>query len=51
MFLFEKSMISTCKWIERKMGYDSNLWRWGEIHQIEFRHNLSLNSILRKIFS
>ena len=49
--LLEKSMISTCQWLEENMGYDIDDWKWGKIHHVQFRHGLSVKAPLDKILN
>ena len=44
--LIEKSLVESCLWLEDNMGYDSFGWKWGNIHQAEFQHSLSLKKPL-----
>ena len=51
LYLLEKSMISTCQWLEENMGYEIDDWKWGKIHHVQFRHGLSVKAPLDKILN
>jgi penicillin amidase len=48
--LIENSLNQTCNWLEKRFGIDSENWNWGEIHQAQFRHSLSIQPPMDKIF-
>ena len=49
--LIEKSLIESCLWLEENMGYESSGWKWGNIHQAEFQHILSVKKPLNQVFN
>ncbi len=50
LHLLEKSMIDTCHWLEENMGYEVEDWSWGKIHHAQFRHGMSIQKPLDKVF-
>ena len=42
--LIEKSLVESSPWLEENMGYEAFGWKWGNIHQAEFQHSLSIKN-------
>jgi penicillin amidase len=49
--LIEKSLVESCLWLEENMGYESSGWNWGNLHQAEFQHSLSVKKPLNQVFN
>ena len=49
--LIEKSLVESCLWLEENMGHEASGWKWGNIHQAEFQHSLSVKKPLNKVFN
>jgi len=49
--LIEKSLVESCLWLEENMGYEASGWKWGNIHQAEFQHSLSVKKPLHQVFN
>ena len=47
--LIEKTLISTCLWLEENLGYNPDEWQWGKIHTTSFQHGLTLGQELLSI--
>ena len=48
--LLETSMIETYDWLKHNLNEEEN-WIWGNIHKITFRHGMSIQNPLDKIFN
>ena len=48
--LLEDSMVDTYNWLKNNLG-DENNWQWGNIHQVTFRHGMSVKKPLDKILN
>jgi len=40
--IIEKTLISTCIWLESNLGYNPEEWIWGKIHTATFQHGLTI---------
>ena len=49
--LIENSISTTIDWLTKRFGPDKNNWKWGELHKISFKHNMSVREPLDKIFN
>ena len=50
LIVVENSLIQSCNWLEQNLNIDSANWKWGGIHQAQFRHGLSAQPPMDKIF-
>ena len=48
--LLEDSMISTYNWLSSNFDNESD-WEWGKVHQVTFRHGMSVKKPLDKILN
>ena len=48
--LIEKSMIDTYHWLKDNLGEEED-WEWGKIHEVTFRHGMSIKEPLDKILN
>lgn len=49
--IVRKSLTQAIEDLRRRFGDDTKLWRWGDLHQVEFRHPLGLQKPLDIIFN
>lgn len=48
---FRTTFIQTIRDLEKRLGDNSDNWRWGELHTVEFHHPLGRVKPLNKIFN
>ena len=51
LHLIEKSLVESCKWLEENMGHEPSKWAWGNIHQAQFHHSMSIKKPFDKVFN
>jgi len=49
--VLQRSLAETAAFLKQAMGSDPSEWRWGRLHQIEFKHPLGRVKPLNKIFN
>jgi len=49
--IVRKSLEDGIQYLRERLGGELKEWRWGDIHQIEFRHVFGENRILRTMFN
>lgn len=49
--ILEKSLTETATFLKQKLGPDPSAWRWGRLHQVEFKHPLGKVKPLDRIFN
>ena len=49
--LIENSIISTIQWLTNELGPDQKNWGWGKLHNVSFKHNMSVKKPLDTVFN
>lgn len=49
--IVRKSLEEGIRYLQNTMGGELKEWRWGSVHQIEFRHIFGENKLLRSMFN
>ncbi|MBK5100252.1 MAG: penicillin acylase family protein [Desulfobacteraceae bacterium] len=49
--ILEKSLNETAAFLREKLGPDPSAWRWGRLHQVEFKHPLGQVRPLNRMFN
>jgi penicillin amidase len=48
--LIAKSLKEAVAWLRNELGSDTNKWRWGVLHQVNFLHPMSLQKPFDQVF-
>ena len=49
--ILDLALVDTCTWLEDELGFEPKQWQWGRLHQLVFRHALSVRKPLDKLFN